>query len=452
MIGWLRRFPEPVKRFLRPVYYFSRRSWRRTKRWWRRTFGPKTGRSRMVRIYEGFVPGWLKVRLSPIILGRRQRRAARRRASKPPEEVWAAQRLALAGDRRLTPLTYFPGGIQNPYLRLLYSRVAEVGFDAQPLGGLPALDAASGEDVFHLHWTRVFQVGVGSEKEAAEQSNSHLRRIEGFVERGGRLLWSVHEVLPHDCAYPEVEVALRRRLVEMAAGVHVLHSSTPAETADHYPLDPAKTFVVEHPLYSSVYPDYVTRDSARHLLGIADDEVILLGFGAIRPYKGFDRLVRAVPRLRAETGLPIRVMVAGPTYKAVDNAPLIEAVEAIEGASLVDAAVPDEYVQVLFRAADVVVLPYRKVLNSGVLMLALTFGCPSVAPENPVTGDTIASGLVHLFEATSDDDLRRAIVEAVARRDEQGLAPAYAARYDHVTIAGQFAEQIDTRLRREEAP
>lgn len=452
MIGWLRRLPEPFKRFLRPIYYFFRRSWRRTGRWWRRTFGPKTGRSRMVRIYEGFVPGWLKVRVSPVILRRRQRRAARKRASQTPEEVWAAQRLALAGDRRLTEFAYFPGGIQNPYLRLLYSRVAEVGFDARALGGLPTLDTATGEGVFHLHWTRVFQVGVGSEREAADQSTSHLRRIESFVERGGRLLWSVHEVLPHDCAYPDVEAALRRRLVELAAGVHVLHGSTAAETAELYPLDPAKTFVVEHPLYSSVYPDYVTRDSARRLLGITDDEVVLLGFGAIRPYKGFDRLVKAVPRLRAETGLPIRVMVAGPTYKAVDNAPLIEAIEAIEGASLVDAAVPDEYVQVLFRAADVAVLPYRRVLNSGVLMLALTFGCPSVAPQNPVTDDTIASGLVHLYEASSDEALHRAIIEAVARRGERGLDPAYADRYDHVTIAGQFAEEIDTRLRQQEAP
>lgn len=451
MISLMRRLPEPVKRLLRPVYYFLRRAWRRTRRWWRRTFGRQPGRSRMVRLYEGLVPGWLKLRLSPLILRSRQRRAARRRAASTPEERWAEQRLALAGGRRLTDFAYFPGGIQNPYLRLLYSRLAEAGFDARPLPGFPLLDAAAGDGAFHLHWTRVFQVGVGSPREARDQSDAHLRRVEGFVERGGQLLWSVHEVLPHDCPYPEVEIELRRRLVELASGVHVLHASTSAETAAHYPLDPAKTFVVEHPLYTNVYPDYVTREAARRLLGVADDEVVLLGFGAIRPYKGFDRLVEAVPRLRAESGLPIRVMMAGPTYKSIDNAHLIELVEATEGVSLVDAAVPDEYVQVLFRAADVAVLPYRQVLNSGVLMLALTFGCPSVAPENPVTVDTNPSGLVHLFEPASDEDLHRAVLEAVARRGDRVVSPEYAARYDHVAIAGQFAREIDARLRGKES-
>jgi len=103
-----------------------------------------------------------------------------------------------------------------------------------------------------------------------------------------------------------------------------------------------------------------------------------LGFGAIRPYKGFDRLVRLVPELRERTGLRVRVMLAGPTFKSIDIGPLQDLVGSMDGVSMTDRAVPDEYVQVLFRAADVVVLPYRQVLNSGVLMLALTFGCPSV--------------------------------------------------------------------------
>ena len=94
----------------------------------------------------------------------------------------------------------------------------------------------------------------------------------------------------------------------------------------------------------------------------------------------------------------------------------------------------------LFRAADVVVLPYRKVLNSGVLMLALTFGCQSVAPENPVTADLVGSGLVHLFDETSDDDLDRAIAEAIALRTERRVLPAvFLDRFDHVEVAGRFA-------------
>jgi glycosyltransferase involved in cell wall biosynthesis len=330
----------------------------------------------------------------------------------------------------------------------MYARSVESGFDARPLGQLDHIDRAPGSSVFHLHWTRVFQVGAGSEVEAGAQSSAYLGRVEEFLGRGGELVWSVHEWLPHDCEFPGVEVELRRRLVELATAVHVLHGSTADEVAGLYPLDAERTFVVEHPLYSGVYPDYVGRESARRLLGVSGDEVVLLGFGAIRPYKGFDRLVELVPRLRAGTGLPIRVILAGPGYRTVDNQPLLDLVAGTPGVSITDRAVPDEYVQVLFRAADVVVLPYRQVLNSGVLMLALTFGCPSVAPENPVTRDTMGSGLVHLFDRESDEDLGRAVVEAIARRGERGLVPGvFRERYDHHTIAGKFATEISTRIK-----
>jgi glycosyltransferase involved in cell wall biosynthesis len=399
------------------------------------------------RLYRRLVPAALKVRLAPHILAWRRRREAARRAGRLPEGSWHEIRTALGGGEGLRPLRYFPGGVQNPYLRLLYSRLPEEGFDPRPLGRYEMLDSAGDADVFHLHWTRVFQVGTGSVSEARSQTEAYLARIERFLSRGGRLVWSVHEALPHDCEFPEVEVALRRRLVELAAAVHVLHDSTAAQVADLYPLDPARTFTVEHPLYTGVYPDYVTRAAARRQLGVGPGEVLLLGFGAIRPYKGFDRLVELAPRVAGETGLPVRVMLAGPTFRSIDTAPLRDLVRSTPGASMSEGPVPDEYVQVLFRAADVVVLPYRTVLNSGVLMLALTFGCPSVAPANPVTADLEPSGLVHLFDPAAEGDLGRAVAEAIARRDRRGPAgEGFAERYDHRVIAARFAGEIAARL------
>lgn len=402
-------------------------------------------RSLLARVYRR-LPGWLKLRLSPLVLRYRARQDARRAADEKPEETWESQRL-LFGGGDLRPVRYFPGGVQNPYLRLLYGGLPEAGFEAEPLGHYEMLDRLPGSAVFHLHWTRVFQVGSASEAEARAQTAAYLARLEAFLERGGRLVWSVHEALPHDCEFPTVEIELRRRLVELADVVHVLHPSTVGEVEAMYPLDPDRTLVVEHPLYTGVYPDHITRESARRWVGLEPEEVLLLAFGAIRPYKGFDRLVEAVPQIRERTGLPIRVILAGPTFKSIDLGPLQDLVEGTPGVSMTDRAVPDEYVQVLFRAADVAVLPYRQVLNSGVLMLALTFGCPAVAPQNPVTADAVDSGLVHLFDRRSDSSLVEAVVEAVGRRASRGTVPeAYADRYDPREIAQRFAAEIGRRL------
>ena len=251
-----------------------------------------------------------------------------------PEEAWWEQRAQLAGWDRgegLRDFAYFPGGTQNPYLRMLYARLPEVDFDPRPLARFDHLHRLSPESVFHLHWTRIAQLGAESLDAAQAKSDEFLDTIAAFVERGGTMLWSVHEPLPHDCPFPEVEKDLRQNLADLAAGVHVLHASTVDEVAPFYRLPPEKVFVVEHPLYTGIYEDYVPRAAARRLIGLRDDEVMILGFGAIRPYKGFDRLVSLLPRLRTATGANVRVMVAGPTMRSVDNSELERLVTVTDG-------------------------------------------------------------------------------------------------------------------------
>jgi glycosyltransferase involved in cell wall biosynthesis len=364
-----------------------------------------------------------------------------------PEEAWWEQRAQLAGwapGEGLRDFSYFPGGTQNPYLRMLYARLPEEGYDPRPLARFDHINRLPPASVFHLHWTRIAQLGAETIDDAQAKSDDFLDTIAAFVERGGTFVWSVHEALPHDCPFPEVEQDLRQHLADLAHGVHVLHRSTIDEVAPYYTLPEDKVFVVEHPLYTGIYETYLTRAAARRLIGLGDDEVMILGFGAIRPYKGFDRLVRVLPRLRKETGRDVRVVVAGPTMQSIDNSELEDLVADTEGASITGDPIPDEYVQVMFKSADIVALPYRQVLNSGVLMLGLTFGCSSIAPDNAVTRDTLDSGLVRLFDRTDEEDLYRVLVEAVddASPATRRLPEAFADRYDPATIAGDFAAAL----------
>jgi glycosyltransferase involved in cell wall biosynthesis len=364
-----------------------------------------------------------------------------------PEEAWWAQRAELAGWTRgegLRDFAYFPGGAQNPYLRMLYSRTPEAGFDPRPLARFDHLHRLPPDSVFHLHWTRIAQLGATTLEEAQAKSDNFLDTIASFVERGGTMLWSIHEPLPHDCPFPAVEQDLRQHLADLATGIHILHASTVDEVAPYYRLPTEKVFVVEHPLYTGIYEDYLPRASARRLIGLRDDEVMILGFGAIRPYKGFDRLVRLLPTIRERTGAKVRVMVAGPTMQSVDNSELERLVAATDGATLSEEPIPDQHVQVMFKSADIVALPYRQVLNSGVLMLGLTFAKPSIAPDNAVTRDALPSGLVRLFDRSDDDDLCRVLVEAVAEAGDSmpGLPESFATRYDPATIAGEFAAHL----------
>lgn len=374
----------------------------------------------------------------------RQRIRRLRNRLQNPYERWARQRdrLIEGTSDSLTPLVYHPPGNWNPFMRLLYSRCAEFGFDARPTSDIRDVAELPSSTVFHLHWNRSAYYGSTDAAEASQRVDEYLKPIEDFVGRGGTMLWTIHEVFPHDTVLPEVEARLRARLAELATGIHVLHESTLEAIGGRYPVDPAKVFVVEHPLYVGAYPDVVQRAEARAQLRLDDDTVALLLFGAIRHYKGFDRVIRLIPEVRERTSRDIRVLIAGRTLAREDQSGIIAAAEAADGVSIADDGPPDEAVPVLLRAADMTVLPYRDVLNSGALMLGLTYGVPTVAPRNPVTTDAEASGLVTLFDAASDEDLADAMVRTINSLGASSppVTPEFAARHAPHHIAGEYAK------------
>jgi len=240
MKDWLRRIlPDPVIRFLKPIYRFFMaiaRWFRRVARRWWRAMRIAVGkddtatlalRDRVgsVREDRDAIRAQLRTVRGELRYTRRELALARGGAGGAEDAWWEQQRSLSEGAAPQRDLAYFPGGAQNPYLKLLYSRCTETGFEPRPLGQYELLDRAPGSSVFHLHWTRVFQAGAESEEAALRLTERNIDRLEALIDRGGKLVWSVHEWLPHDCEFPDVEVGLRNRLVELASAVHVLHSS-----------------------------------------------------------------------------------------------------------------------------------------------------------------------------------------------------------------------------------
>ncbi len=128
----------------------------------------------------------------------------------------------------------------------------------------------------------------------------------------------------------------------------------------------------------------------------------LLFFGRILKYKGLDRLVAAVSRLRA-AGAEVHLTIAG-AGQACDLAPLAGDVE------LINRWIPEGEIETLFRRADLVVLPYVEASQSGIIPLAYAWGVPVVA--SPVGGlvEQVHDGETGLIAASHQpEDLAAAI-------------------------------------------
>ena len=128
----------------------------------------------------------------------------------------------------------------------------------------------------------------------------------------------------------------------------------------------------------------LTGAQAKQALGISDSHKTLLFFGRIARYKGLEYLLAALAILVSKDE-SYRLIVAG-TIKD-RNGYWDDIQESIARAGIRDKIInriefiPDEKVEFYFKAADVLVLPYTDIFQSGVLFLGYSFGLPVVATD-----------------------------------------------------------------------
>ena len=164
----------------------------------------------------------------------------------------------------------------------------------------------------------------------------------------------------------------------------------------------------------------LTQDHARKRFGLSASDKVMLFFGNIAPYKGLEFLVEAMPRVRAE--IPdIRLIIAG---RPKGNLEYWNAIQVrIDELGLSDRVIikaeyiPDEDTEAYFLAADVLVLPYTFVFQSGVLFLGYNFGLPVIAADVGSLREDIVEGKTGFVFAAKDPDALASVVERYFESD-----------------------------------
>ena len=164
--------------------------------------------------------------------------------------------------------------------------------------------------------------------------------------------------------------------------------------------------VARHPAYTGWYRDDVSREQARAKLDLPNDARVYLYFGYIKPYKGVEDLIQAFDALADDQAI---LVIAG---KPMDEAIRDEIGALATGNRRIRthlAYIPDEAIQDFFRAADIVVFPFQHTQTSGSLMLALTYGCPVIAPAIATLPEYLDGNSSILFNPGIPGDLLRAL-------------------------------------------
>ncbi len=193
----------------------------------------------------------------------------------------------------------------------------------------------------------------------------------------------------------------------------------------------------------------MTREQARWELGIRPDEIVYAHLGAIKPYKGSDRLLDAFDILCERDPGGRRLVVAGPPDKAGAADAFLDRCEIHPFVLLHAGTIPADDMQLFLRASDLVVLPYLRSLNSGVLILALTFGIPVVAPATGGIAEILTPEIGRTFDPEEDDSLLSALIDAEALCTPEAREAALRAshEYDPERLSASFARAVADRVR-----
>jgi glycosyltransferase involved in cell wall biosynthesis len=189
-----------------------------------------------------------------------------------------------------------------------------------------------------------------------------------------------------------------------------------SELISHFGVHPARVTVIPFGINNSLPNTDLTPAEAKSRLRIHPEERVLLFFGRIQPYKGLESLIEALDQLARRGDARYRLIIAGAPKREylqywtairqkIDVNPLIRdlVLPRIE-------FIPDADVEVYFKAADVTVLPYRDIYQSGVLFLGYSFGLPVIATDVGSFREEIVEGETgYLCQPGNAEDLGRTI-------------------------------------------
>ena len=188
-----------------------------------------------------------------------------------------------------------------------------------------------------------------------------------------------------------------------------------SELVSDFAVTPDKVSVIPFGINNTVPKTSLTSGEAKRILGIADSDKTLLFFGNIAPYKGLEYLVSAFTQLLSKDR-SYRLIIVGRPKGSEDYWKQIS--ETIARSGIHDRIIqrieyiPDEETELFFKAADVLVLPYSHVFQSGVLFLGYSFGLPAVVADVGNLKEEVIEGETgFVFKPQDSADLAHKIAE-----------------------------------------
>ncbi len=319
-----------------------------------------------------------------------------------------------------TPLSIlaWPHWPDNPYQALLAQSLEQIGVQVEvaPAGSrsLRAAIKKQAPDCIHLH-TLYYLFIAPTSFQAWFRALRAIFWLLTLRLRGRTLIWTVHDLQNHNNQNPRVDWFFCFCFARIAHGI-ILHSERiKQQFRQRFRLSTErKLYVIPHGHYIDCYPNHIQPAEARHRLTLKKDHLTFLFLGLIRPYKGLPELISSFQSLPQDS---IQLAIAGKPASGDIGQQISELIKDDRNIHFWPTYIEEDQIQDYMNAADVVVFPYRRVLTSGSIILAMSFGRACIAPQQGGIEDVLDSSGAFLYDPKQAGGLAQAIQTAVMKQD-----------------------------------
>lgn len=320
---------------------------------------------------------------------------------------------------RIAARPAFSNAGTNPYNSLLYRAVSSAGpVVREHRYSMPPWEC----DILHLHWPEFDVIPRSMRpldllKKLFVWTWLLLARVAGV-----KIVWTAHNAFGHDTKPSRFNLFLWKRFLSILDGVIFLSEESRAVISSAYPgVERLPSALIRHGHYgpwiegvraAAEAPAQEVAQALERLGGA----FVLLNFGQMRAYKNVDGLMRQFSTLDDPD---IRLLIAGSVPDAAYRLKLEALAAADPRIVLLPRHMDDASLAACLDRASLVVLPYRKILNSGSALLALSAGkhvvVPAIGSMRALQRD-VGLGALTLFEGPFDARILRDAIERVRNR------------------------------------
>jgi D-inositol-3-phosphate glycosyltransferase len=188
---------------------------------------------------------------------------------------------------------------------------------------------------------------------------------------------------------------------KMSDHIFVHTEKMKSELRQDFAVPDDKVSVIPFGINNTIPVSPMTVLEAKKRLGLAAGEHTALFFGQIAPYKGLEFLIAALARIANRSAAP-RLIIAGKVKRGLESyweSIQREIIRTGLGERIIERIefIPDSEVELYFKAADVVIVPYVNIFQSGVPFLAYSFGLPLIATDVGSLREDIVHGKTGLI-------------------------------------------------------